>query len=105
MARSPEDRERLVRLGAGAVLSPGDLKAAVPPLAADPAELARLQAALGDRPRWLAASTHPGEEKIVGETQRALKARLPGLIPLLAPRHPHRAGPLRRELEIGSAHV
>src|SRR3546814_13634674 len=57
MARSPEDRERLVRLGAGAVLSPGDLKAAVPPLAADPAELARLPAALGDRPRWPAAST------------------------------------------------
>src|SRR3546814_14019403 len=58
-----------------------------------------LQAALGDRPRWLAASTHPGEEKIVGETQRALKARLPGLITLLAPRHPHRAGQIRRELE------
>ncbi|HEY9536565.1 MAG TPA: 3-deoxy-D-manno-octulosonic acid transferase, partial [Kiloniellaceae bacterium] len=53
----------------------------------------------GDRPRWLAASTHPGEEKIVGETQRALKARLPGLITLLAPRHPHRAGQIRRELE------
>src|SRR3546814_907857 len=47
----------------------------------------------------LAASTHPGEEKIVGETQRALKARLPGLITLLAPRHPHRAGQIRRELE------
>jgi 3-deoxy-D-manno-octulosonic-acid transferase len=102
-ARSPEDRDRLLGLGARPVLSPvlslGDLKAAAPPLMADTAELARLQAQLEGRPRWLAASTHPGEERIAGEAQRALRRRLPGLITLLAPRHPHRAGSIRRELE------
>jgi len=98
-ARSPEDRDRLLGLGAHPVLSLGDLKAAAPPLMADAAELAGLQAQLEGRPRWLAASTHPGEERIAGETQRALRGRLPGLITLLAPRHPRRAGSIRRELE------
>jgi 3-deoxy-D-manno-octulosonic-acid transferase len=98
-ARSPEDRDRLLGLGAHPVLSLGDLKAAAPPLMADAAALAHLQAQLEGRPRWLAASTHPGEERIAGETQRALRGRLPRLVTLLAPRHPHRAGSIRRELE------
>lgn len=99
MARSPEDHEHLVALGAGEVLSPGDLKAAAPPLAADSAELARLSAALEGRPRWLAASTHPGEDLTAGETHRALRNRLPKLLTLLAPRHPNRAEDIRHELE------
>lgn len=99
MARSPEDRDRLVGLGADPVLSPGNLKAAAAPLSADATELARLQAELGSRPRWLAASTHPGEERMVGEVQRVLKGRVPGLLTMLAPRHPHRAPAIRHELE------
>lgn len=98
-ARSPEDCERLTGLGATAVLTPGDLKAAVPPLAAEAAELARLQTAIGERPLWLAASTHAGEERMAGETHRSLKARVPGLLTLIAPRHPRRAAAIRRELE------
>lgn len=99
LARSPEDHERLAALGARRVERPGDLKAAAPPLGADPAELARLEQALAGRPRWLAASTHPGEDRAAGETHRALAARLPGLLTLLAPRHPERGGEIRRTLE------
>jgi 3-deoxy-D-manno-octulosonic-acid transferase len=98
-ARSPEDCERLEGLGAVEVLSPGDLKAAAAPLAAEAAELARLQAEIGERPRWLAASTHAGEERMAGDTHRTLKARVPGLLTLIAPRHPRRAAAIRRELE------
>lgn len=98
-ARSPEDCERLEGLGALGVLTPGDLKAAAPPLSAEPAELARLRGEIGERPRWLAASTHAGEERMAGETHRALKARVPGLLTLIAPRHPGRAAAIRRELE------
>jgi 3-deoxy-D-manno-octulosonic-acid transferase len=36
---------------------------------------------------------------MVGETQRALRGRFPGLLTLLAPRHPHRAAAIRRDLE------
>ncbi len=99
MARSPEDHEHLVALGAGEVLSLGDLKAAAPPLSADPAELERLTAAMAGRPRWLAASTHPGEDLAAGETHRALRDRLPKLLTLIAPRHPNRAEDIRHELE------
>lgn len=98
-ARSPEDRDRLAGLGAEPVLMPGDLKAAAPPLKADAVELDRLKAGLRGRPCWLAASTHPGEERMAGATQRALRGRMPGLVTLLAPRHPHRGAAIRRELE------
>lgn len=99
LARTPEDRERLLGLGAREVACPGDLKAAAPPLRADAGELARLEALLGSRPRWLAASTHAGEEKMIGATHRALKPHIPGLVTLLVPRHPNRGAAIRRDLE------
>lgn len=98
-ARTPEDQDRLLGLGALRVANPGDLKAAAPPLRADPEELAALREQIAARPRWLAASTHRGEERAIGEAHRTLKPRHPGLLTLLAPRHPGRAGEVRRELE------
>ena len=99
MARSPEDHDHLVALAPGGVLSPGDLKAAAQPLSAHPAALGRLATALAGRPCWLAASTHPGEDRVAGETHRALRDRLPKLLTLVAPRHPNRAEEIRHELE------
>jgi len=99
MARSPEDHDHLAALGARKVLSPGDLKAAAPPLAADAEELARLERALAGRPLWLAASTHPGEDQVAGETHQALRDHLPKLLTLIAPRHPNRAEEIRHDLE------
>jgi 3-deoxy-D-manno-octulosonic-acid transferase len=81
------------------VARPGDLTAAAPPLSGDPDTLAALEAALAGRPRWLAASPPRGEERSIGETHRALRTRHPGLLTLLAPRHPGRAVAIRRELE------
>lgn len=48
------------------------------------------RARLGDRPVWLAASTHEGEEQIVLQAQQALRAQQPDALLLLAPRHPRR---------------
>lgn len=53
---------RLTDLGARNVRVTGSLKSAAPPLAADPAELARIQAQLAGRRVWVAASTHSGDE-------------------------------------------
>ncbi len=39
---------------------------------------------------WLAASTHPGEEAMVLQAHRQLLARHPGLVTIIAPRHPER---------------
>jgi len=61
---------RLAKLGA----SPGprlNLKRVGEPLPAEPAELARLRAAIGDRKVVLAASTHPGEEPLIAEADAA----------------------------------
>jgi 3-deoxy-D-manno-octulosonic-acid transferase len=82
---------RLNRLGARAAVAVGDLKSSATPLPADPAELAALHRAIGDRPVWLAAQTHAGEEAIVAEAHRLIAARRPDLLTLLAPRHPNRA--------------
>jgi hypothetical protein len=39
---------------------------------------------------FLAASTHPGEEAVVLDAHRRAAARLPGLLTVVVPRHPHR---------------
>jgi 3-deoxy-D-manno-octulosonic-acid transferase len=89
-ARSPEDAGRLGALGVAGVRSWGDLKSAAPPLPADPAALAALQAAIGTRPVFLAASTHPGEDAMVLGAHAALARDIPELLTIIAPRHPDR---------------
>ncbi len=97
LAQSREDEAHLRDLGAAAPLRLGNLKFAAPPLAANPDQLAVLEIAFGSRPRWLAASTHPGEEEIVAEVHARLAARTPNLLTVLAPRHPDR-GPAIAEV-------
>lgn len=89
-AQSGRDAGRLAQLGARGVEAPGNLKFAAPPLPADPDTLARLREALGPRPVWLAASTHPGEEEMVLEAHRALIQDHPDLLTVIVPRHPER---------------
>ena len=86
--RSATDAERLRALGCCRVGEPGDLKLAAPPLPVDEAELRRLREMLAGRPVWLAASTHPGEETLILAAHRTLAADHPGLLTIIAPRHP-----------------
>lgn len=55
----------------------------------------------GQRPVWIAASTHDGEEQPVLQAHRELLARFPDLLLVLVPRHPERfssvADMVRRE--------
>jgi len=44
----------------------------------------------GDRPVWIAASTHEGEEELVLDAHRLLLEKHPGLLLVLVPRHPQR---------------
>jgi 3-deoxy-D-manno-octulosonic-acid transferase len=44
----------------------------------------------GDRPVWIAASTHEGEEKLVLEAHARILRRWPDALLLLIPRHPER---------------
>lgn len=98
LARTQADAERFEKLGAIDVHTFGNLKDAAPPLPVDRAALAKLRAIIGDRPVWLAASTHAGEEKeVVSAHQRLCKAQ-PDLLTIIVPRHPERGDQLVREL-------
>lgn len=90
-ARTREDGERYLDLGAKRVELTGNLKFDVAAPPADPAALAGLAAAIGARAVWAAASTHPGEEEAALGVHTALKRRFPDLLTLIAPRHPERA--------------
>jgi 3-deoxy-D-manno-octulosonic-acid transferase len=99
LARSATDAARFSALGARDPQCWGDLKAAAPPLPADPAALAVLREAIGERPVFLAASTHPGEEAMAIAAHRALASDLPGLLTLIVPRHPDRGPAILAEAE------
>jgi 3-deoxy-D-manno-octulosonic-acid transferase len=98
LAQSEDDARRLEALGACRVACRGNLKFATPPLPADDDEFARLAATLTGRPRWLAASTHPGEEKLAARVHQHLKKNYPGLLTLIVPRHPERGPAIAEEL-------
>src|SRR5262249_57205530 len=56
----------------------------------DGQKLAAMKAAIGSRPIIVAASTHAGEEALVIEAYRRLRASFRGLVTIIAPRHPDR---------------
>jgi 3-deoxy-D-manno-octulosonic-acid transferase len=90
--RSEVDAQRLRTLGCCELLEPGDLKLAAPPLPVEETELQRLSEILQGRPVWLAASTHEGEEALIVSAHQRLVANHPGLLTIIAPRHPERGG-------------
>lgn len=98
LARTEEDARNYAAVGAKAVRVAGDLKFDSPVPEADPKVLAEFKALIGERPVWLAASTHPGEEEVVAEVHRRLVHDHPGLLTLVAPRHPNRGSEVRAAL-------
>ncbi len=98
LAQSEADGARLTALGARNVITAGDMKAAAPALEADPESLRRVQDAIGDRPVWVAASTHPGDEAMVAGVHRQIAPAHPGLLTVLVPRHADRGDALMTEL-------
>ena len=104
-AQTANDAERFRGLGARQVREFGNLKQAAPPLDCNEAERAKLQAMIGDRPRWLLASSHPGDEAIALQADRALRSQFPDLLTLIAPRHPERGPAIAEDLRKAGARV
>ena len=98
LGQSEVDAERLRALGASSARCLGNLKFAAAPLPADAAELERLRGALGERPRWLVASSHAGEEAAAGRVHRRVRARFPELLTIVVPRHPERGPAIAKTL-------
>jgi 3-deoxy-D-manno-octulosonic-acid transferase len=101
-ARGEEDAARLRKLGADRIEVVGDLKLAAPALPADPVAMRKMTDILAGRPVFLAASTHPGEEPLIKLVHDALRQRNPGLLTIVAPRHPERGPGLADELNAPS---
>lgn len=91
-AQNEATREGLMALGAQPqrVRVTGTIKAFSPPLACDTAALAAWQHALAQRPVWLLASSHPGEEALALAAHALLRQQHPNALLLLAPRAPAR---------------
>lgn len=102
-AQSEQDAERLIALGADAsrVNVSGNIKFDLDLPADFKTRAQARRALLGlDRPVWIAASTHPGEEAAVLEAHRLVLGHRADCLLLLAPRHPQRfaeVGALIRE--------
>ena len=94
LMQSDRDVERIVALGAEAsrVRRTGNIKFDQPiPVVAEEGAI-RAHLGLQDTERlFVAGSTHPGEEEILVECYRALVARYPSTVLLIAPRHIERA--------------
>ena len=92
-AQSEADAERFVALGvpAGRVRVTGSMKfdMAIRGSVKEQAEVLRRDWG-NDRPVWVAASTHEGEEEAVIEAHRQVLRRLPEALLVLVPRHPER---------------
>jgi len=86
-------------LGARNVVPVGNLKIDAPPPPVDLSELERLKDALRNRPVFLAASTHEGEEEIVADAHRQLARNFEGLCTIIAPRHPERGTAIAERLK------
>ncbi len=98
LAQTPGDAERLTALGSPQAPVIGNLKFDAPPPPGDPYELAELSGLVAGRRLWIAASTHPGEERIAAETHLRLAAEFPDLLTLIAPRHPERGQAVAAEI-------
>jgi len=90
LTQSEGDAERYTELGAPRVSMTGNLKLDVPAPPVDAGKLNAMRVAVRQRPMIAAASTHAGEEAVVIDAHRRLKQSFPGLLTIIAPRHPER---------------
>lgn len=100
LAQSPEDADRLIRLGArrDRVQMLGNLKTVAQPLRADAGEYTKLSAMIGGRPCWIAAATHPGEEVQAALVHARVMQRGRDLLTIIVPRHPERGATIAADL-------
>jgi 3-deoxy-D-manno-octulosonic-acid transferase len=91
--QNPESAQALQRLGvpASRLQVTGTIKAMAPAPGHQPEELARLQQAVGSRPLWLLASSHPGEEALALQAHALLLTTHPYALLIVAPRAPGRS--------------
>ena len=99
LAQNDKIARTLRALGVQTVTTAGNLKIDAPALPVNQSAFVQLKIALGGRPSFVAASTHPGEEQIIAQAHQKLAQTIPGLITIIVPRHPERGGQIEIDLQ------
>ncbi len=90
LAQTEKDAHHYGSLGASNVIVSDNIKYSAAPLPHDELSLKTLKVAVGERPVWVYASTHAGEESLACRAHKTLKETLPDLLTIIVPRHPER---------------
>lgn len=90
LTQTEMDAQSFRALNAAHVRVSGNLKYAAAALPANEADLDLLRQAAGNRPRWVYASTHAGEEELACRLHKTLAQDIPDLLTIIVPRHPER---------------
>ena len=90
LAQDDATAARLKTLGARSVRVSGSLKADALPLPFDESAFREFKNAVGSRPLFLAASTHPGEELLLLDVALKLRGNVANALTVIVPRHPER---------------
>jgi 3-deoxy-D-manno-octulosonic-acid transferase len=75
------------------------LKFSAPTLPINDKDLSYIKSAIGNRPLWLAASSHPGEEEIFARVHKKLKLNYPNILTIIVPRHATRGNEILRSIK------
>lgn len=99
LAQNEKFARWFTELGARRVKAVGNLKIDAPPPPIDQNAYATLAGAVSGRRGYVAASTHEGEEEIIGQAHRLLANEFEGFLTILAPRHPERGTAIAEALK------
>lgn len=92
IAQTDYDKQNFVEIGYNPkrCIITGSLKFDLTPPGMVSEAGAILKASFGDRPVWISASTHQGEDILMMAVHKKIQAQLPGAILISVPRHPER---------------
>ncbi|MET0638651.1 MAG: glycosyltransferase N-terminal domain-containing protein [Hyphomicrobium sp.] len=98
LAQNAQIARAIKWLGAPNVITAGNLKIDSPAPPVNAETLAILKNAVGGRPLFLAASTHPGEDTMIAAAHSQIRRDVEGLLTIIVPRHPERGSGLAATL-------
>ncbi len=90
LCQNDVDQTYFDNLGAQKTIVTDNLKYSAKPLPYNSADLENLKKAINNRPLWLYASTHKGEEDLACKTHIAIKKHIAEILTIIVPRHPQR---------------
>lgn len=98
LTQTETDKNYYTNLGARSVITTGNIKFAASPLPYEENDLKLLQESTANRPIWVYASTHAGEEELAVKTHLDIADYVPNLLTIIIPRHPERRADILKSL-------